>query len=132
MKGLIQIAAALWLAFAALALAAAPGADLTVFAAASLADALRRIGEDFEERGGAKVAFNFAASSTLARQIAEGAPADLFFSADEAQMNSLERNGLLLPGTRTNRLGNSLVIVVPADSSLIFTSATNLAESAVR
>jgi molybdate transport system substrate-binding protein len=75
-----------------LALLAAPlffclgtqGTEVTVFAAASLTDALREIGKHYEKQSADKVLFNFAASSMLDRQIEEGAPADVFFSADVA------------------------------------------------
>src|ERR1700719_1164341 len=76
------------------------GAELTVHAAASLTDAMKEIGAAYEKQSGDKLQFNFGASSTLARQIEEGAPADLFLSADEAKMDMLEKEGLLLPGTR--------------------------------
>jgi molybdate transport system substrate-binding protein len=110
----------------------ARAADLLVFAAASLTDSLKQIGADYEKQTGQKVIFNFAASSTLERQIAEGAPADLFFSADEAKMDRLAKRSLILADTRVSRLSNSLVIVVPADSSLAISSATNLADAAVK
>lgn len=95
--------------------ATALAADLTVFAAASLTDSLKVIAAAYEKQTGDKVTFNFGASSTLARQIEEGAPADIFFSADEAKMDSLEKKGLLVEGTRTSRLSNTLVIVVAAE-----------------
>lgn len=101
-------------------------AVVTVFAAASLTDALTEIGAAWERGGGEKIVFNFAASSTLARQIREGAPTDLFLSADEAQMEGLEKAGLLAPGTRKSVLSNSLVVVVPAESSLKVSSARDL------
>jgi molybdate transport system substrate-binding protein len=71
--------------------------EVLVFAAASLRDALRELGEGYEKAGGDKVQFNFEASSLLARQLLNGAPADLFASADEAQMERLARAKLLLP-----------------------------------
>lgn len=89
-------------------------AQVTVFAAASLMESLQQIGADYEKQTGKKLIFNFAGSSTLARQIEEGAPADIFFSADEAQMDRLEKKGLVVGGTRRNRLSNALVIVVAA------------------
>ena len=92
--------------------------DVTVFAAASLTDALKAAAQVHEKASGDKVRFNFAASSLLARQIEEGAPADLFFSADMAKMDALEKFNLLKPGTRRNRLSNQLVIIVPHDSTL--------------
>jgi molybdate transport system substrate-binding protein len=106
-------------------------ATVTVFAAASLTDSLTQIGAQFERRTGDKVVFNFAGSSLLARQIMEGAPADIFFSADEAQMNQLQDKGLLVPGTRKSRLSNSLVIVVGRDSSLTISSPGDLAKPEV-
>lgn len=99
---------------------------ILVFAAASLTDALREIGKSWEKSSGVEVTFNFAASSLLARQIREGAPADLFLSADEAQADGLEKAGLLAPGTRTSVLSNTLVIVVPGDSAAHFNSASDL------
>ena len=102
-----------------------------VFAAASLTDALKEIGEAWERGGGERIAFNFASSSTLARQIREGAPADLFLSADEAQMDVLERAGLVAPGTRHSVLSNTLVVVVPADSTLRIASERDLAGKGV-
>src|SRR5579884_4068815 len=78
----------------------AHAADVTVFAAASLTDSLKQIAARYEKETGNKIVLNFGASSTLARQIKEGAPADIFFSADEAKMDELEKRGLLLNGTR--------------------------------
>ena len=94
---------------------AVSGETVTVFAAASLTDGLKAAAKQFEERSGDKIEFNFAASSLLARQIEEGAPADIFFSADAKWMDELEKKGLIVAGTRTNRLSNTLVIVVPKD-----------------
>lgn len=98
--------------------APASAADLQVFAAASLTDALKEIAPEYEKATGDKLVLNLGASSTLARQIQEGAPADLFLSADEEKMNGLEKRKLLLAGTRRSVLSNTLVVVVPADSSL--------------
>jgi molybdate transport system substrate-binding protein len=102
-----------------------------VFAAASLTDALKEIATSWEIAGGEKIAFNFASSSTLARQIREGAPADLFLSADEAQMDGLEKAGLVVPGTRRSVLSNTLVVIVPADSPLKIASERDLAAARV-
>jgi molybdate transport system substrate-binding protein len=129
MKRFIRTIASFAVIFAALA---GRAADLTVFAAASLTDSLKQVAADYAKHNGQKVVFNFGASSTLARQIEEGAPADIFFSADEAKMNGLEKKGLILPGTRKSRLSNSLVIVVATDSPLQFTSATNLTDAAIK
>jgi molybdate transport system substrate-binding protein len=88
--------------------------EITVFAAASLADAVSEIGRAFEASSRHKVAFNFGASSDLARQIRAGAPADVFFSADAAQMDTVEKAGLVRAADRHDVLSNTLVVVVPA------------------
>jgi molybdate transport system substrate-binding protein len=107
-------------------------AELTVHAAASLSDAMKEIGALYEKESDDKLQFNFGASSMLARQIEGGAPADLFFSADEAKMDALEKKGLLLPGTRRGRLSNLLVIVVAADATAAPKSAADLARPEYR
>jgi molybdate transport system substrate-binding protein len=106
--------------------------DLTVFAAASLTDALKEIATGYEKTSGDKIAFNFAASGTLELQIRHGAPADIFFSADEAKMNDLQKDGLLLAESRKDLLGNLLVVIVPSESSLTLTSAAQLADAKVK
>ena len=88
---------------------------LTVFAAASLTDAMRDLDPVWQRAGHAKLRLTFAASSTLARQIEAGAPANLFASADEQWADELDKKGLLAPGTRRDLLGNELVLVVPKD-----------------
>ncbi len=107
-------------------------AELTVHAAASLTDAMKELAPVYEKQSGDKLLFNFGASSQLARQIKEGAPADVFFSADAAQMDNLDQAGLLAPGTRENLLGNTLVIVVPADSALKITVAADLVKPEIK
>jgi molybdate transport system substrate-binding protein len=89
---------------------------LLVFAAASLTDVLRELGKSFEKTGHDTVTFNFGGSSDLARQITAGAPADVFFSADSARMEELEKAGLVDRGERRNVLSNALVIVIPTDA----------------
>lgn len=111
---------------------AASGADLTVFAAASLTDSLKQIAANYQKQTGRTVTFNFEASSILARQIEQGAPADIFFSADEAQMDRLAKKGLVDPVTRTDRLGNTLVVVTPKDSQLQIHAASDLAANGVK
>lgn len=91
---------------------------ITVFAAASATNALTDIGRLWEARGGAKMVFSFASSSTLAKQIQQGAPAQVFLSADQRWMDYLEERDLLLPGSRTDLLGNRLALIAPADSRL--------------
>lgn len=106
----------------------ASAADLVVQAAASLSDALGDAGAIYGAKSGDDFRFNFAASSTLARQIEEGAPADLFVSADEAKMNDLEAKGLLVPGTRRALLSNTLVLIVPADAQRVPKAVADLAQ----
>ena len=107
-------------------------ATVTVFAAASLTDSLKEIAATYEHASGDKIVFNFAASSLLERQIEEEAPADLFFSADEAKMDALEKKGLIQTETRRSRLSNTLAIVVAADSQLTIHSGADLAGPNVR
>jgi len=107
-------------------------ADVYVCAAASLTEALKEIAVTYEKQSGDKLVFNFASSSVLARQIEEGAPADLIISADEAKLDALDTKGLLLPGTRKSILSNTLVIVVPADSAITLKSAGDLAGPAIK
>ncbi|MFL6541017.1 MAG: molybdate ABC transporter substrate-binding protein [Chthoniobacterales bacterium] len=100
--------------------------EISVYAASSLTDALREIGMRFEKQTGDHVLFNFAASTTLARQIEAGAPAEIFFSADDAQMNGLEQSGRIESGSRRDLLSNVLVIVAPNQSNLQLKSARDL------
>ncbi len=108
------------------------GADLRVFAAASLSDALAEIATTYEPASGDRLILNLGASSALARQIKEGAPADVFFSADEARMNDLAQAGLILADTRRTVLANTLVVVVNADGGPPLASAADLARPVVR
>jgi molybdate transport system substrate-binding protein len=108
------------------------GAEVKVFAAASLMDVLKDVASAYSKQGGDKITPNFGASSALARQIQEGAPADIFFSADEAKMDWLQENGLIATETRRNCLSNSLVIVVAAENSLSVTSPKDLADPKVK
>src|SRR5450631_3244750 len=107
-------------------------AELTVHAAASLTDAMKEIGAAYETESGDKLQFNFGASNTLARQIEEGAPADLFLSADEAKMDALEKKDLLLSGTRRALLSNLLVVVVASEAKTAPKSAADLAKPEFR
>jgi len=106
--------------------------EITVFAAASLTDSLKEIAAAYEKTSGDRIVFNFGASSMLARQIDEGAPADIFFSADEAKMDDLAKHDRIVPSTRRSRLSNSLAIVVPADSGLTIASACDLTNAAIK
>ncbi len=92
-------------------------ADVTVFAAASLREALDEQGKRFEADTGNKVIVSYAASNTLAKQIEAGAPADVFISADLDWMDYLERRKLLAPDSRVNLVRNALVLIAPAASA---------------
>lgn len=106
--------------------------ELQVFAAASLTDALKEIAPAYEAASGEKLQFNFAASNALARQVQEGAPADVFISADEAKMDALQKAGLIVEDTRQSVLSNTLVVVVEADGSFKADSARALSEPAIK
>jgi molybdate transport system substrate-binding protein len=84
---------------------------LIVSAAVSLTDVMEALGPIYTKGGGAPVTFNFAASNVLARQIANGAPVDLFISADEAQMDIAAAAGAIDAATRVRLLGNTLVVI---------------------
>lgn len=110
---------ALGLALLALrAVAADPAPAITVFGAASLTNALQELGGAFTREMAVPVRFSFAASSALARQIENGAPADVFFSADLEWMDYLQARNLIQVPTRHDVVGNHLVLIAPADSAL--------------
>ena len=106
----------------------ASAAPLTVFAAASLQESLEAVVAAWEAQGGSEVRVSYAASSALARQIEQGAPADLFMSADEAWMDYLQQRNLIVNDTRVSPVGNSLVLIAPADAArpVALTRETNL------
>ncbi|HEY7498253.1 MAG TPA: molybdate ABC transporter substrate-binding protein [Vicinamibacterales bacterium] len=91
--------------------APAPPASLIVSAATSLTDALDDVAKAYGAAGGGEVRFNFAGSNVLARQIVNGAPADLFISADETQMEVVQKAGLIVAGSRVDLVGNQLAVV---------------------
>lgn len=107
-------------------------AVITVSAASSLTGVLTELAKRFEAATGERVRINAAASNTLARQIVEGAPVDLFISADEAQMAVAEKSGRIVTGTRVDLLSNQLVIVVPADTRDAIDNPAGLASARVR
>jgi molybdate transport system substrate-binding protein len=115
MRMLVKILFLIWLAAGA---GRAGAADITVFAAASLKEALDENVRAFSLRTGHQVRVSYAGSNALARQIENGAPADLFLSADEDWMDYVARRQLIEPGTRRNLLLNTLVLVAPADSDI--------------
>lgn len=107
-------------------------AQLNVFAAASLSDAFTELAPAFRAATGNTLRCNFGASGTLARQIKEGAPADVMFSADEIRLDNLEKAGLLMPGTRRTLLVNQLVLVVASDRGAPVAVPADLAKDMVR
>lgn len=94
---------------------AAHAQEVTVFAAASLTDAMKDISDIWAQAGHPALRLSFGSSSTLARQVEQGAPANIFASADEKWMDYLAEKDLIVPATRKDLLGNDLVLVVPAD-----------------
>jgi len=92
-----------------------PPEPVTVAAAVSLADVLEEIAAAYAAAGGGPVRFNLAGSNVLARQIVNGAPADIFISADRAQMDVVEKAGAVLAGSRVDLVGNQLAIVATPD-----------------
>jgi molybdate transport system substrate-binding protein len=111
----MEFAYALLLALVA-AFPAAAAETVTVFAAASLKDALDENVKAYHAQSGDRVVVSYAASSALAKQIEAGAPADIFISADLDWMDYVERRHLVKAGTRRNLLRNRLVLIAPADS----------------
>ena len=111
----------------------APGAPspVTVSAAISLTDALEDAGRAYRAAGGGEVRLNFGGSNVLARQILNGAPVDLFVSADEAQMKLIEAAGAIASGTRVDLLGNKLAVVLSSSAPAV-KDAEGLAQPAIR
>jgi len=95
-------------------------APVTVFAAASLTDALTQVGKAYKRDTHRKVVFSFAASSALARQIAASPGADIYVSADTKWMDYLQKRRLIDDASRINLLGNTLVLIAPATSRVVF------------
>lgn len=89
----------------------------TVLAAASLQESLEEVADAWAKEGHPRPVLSFAATSALARQVEQGAPADLFISADEQWMDTLEGEKLIEPGTRKTLLGNTLVLIAPVASN---------------
>jgi molybdate transport system substrate-binding protein len=112
---LALLAVALWLAPQ---IAFAQDKSLTVFAAASMKNALDDVNAAFTKANGIKVVSSYAASSALAKQIEGGAPADVFVSADLKWMDYVQDKKAIKPDTRVNLLGNKLVLIAPKDSRI--------------
>lgn len=114
-------------ALALLLCAGARAEEVMVYAAASLAEPLAEIGAAYRVKTGVTPRFSFGASSDLARQIIAGAPADVFFSADVAQMRRVEQAGLVTPGSGIDLLSNVLVVVVPSGAPATLARPADLA-----
>lgn len=129
MTTLFHRAIALVLA-AALPVAAA-AADLTVSAAASLTNAFRELAPLFEAANpGTRVQLNFGASGALLQQIAKGAPADVFASADQETMDQARKQGLVQPAQRRDFVSNTLVVIVPAAATRVPRAVAELTHAA--
>ncbi len=115
---IVCVVVGLCIAIGASPLRAQEAGKLIVFAASSLTEALTDVGNAYAKTGKPKPVFSFAASSALARQIENGAPAGLFVSADEEWMDYLDQRKLIVPTSRTSFLGNTLVLITPADRPL--------------
>lgn len=122
---MIRLLLALVFAFAP----AAAAADVHVFAAASLSDALEEIAAAYEATSGDRIVLNLGASSILARQIERGAPAELFLSADEEKMDALAKTNRIDPSSRGSVLSNTLVVIVPAQGGQRLTHPRELTEA---
>lgn len=107
--------------------------EITVSAAASLTDALKAVAHQFEQdHSGIKVVLNFAASGVLLQQMAQGAPVEVFLSADQKTMDQAQETGLIVPETRKNLVSNGLVLIVPQDSRLALKDLHSLARPEVK
>jgi len=113
--GIVTVAALLWAQVAPCVEAQPAPAPLRVFAAASMTDALNMLAPMYAATGHPAPVFNYAASSVLARQIEQGAPADFFISADEPWMDYLAERRLIDASTRVSFLSNRLVLIAPHD-----------------
>ncbi len=103
------------------------GGEILVSAAISLKNAFEEIGSIHTKQTGVQVKFNFGASGLLQKQIEAGAPVDIFASAGEKQMDDLQSKGMILPETRRNLAGNTLVLIVPNHARIRLHSFAELA-----
>lgn len=117
---------------AATAGSAAQSTSLTVFAAASLTEAFGEIGRQFEQQHGVKVAFNFAGSQQLSQQLAQGAAADVFASANRQEMEHAITSGAVISGTQQVFVRNRLVVIVPKDNPGQIRQLQDLARSGLK
>ena len=113
----LGLAAALLVSGLAQAPARAQGGDIVVFAAVSLKNALDAVNAQWLKETGKKAIISYAASSALAKQIEQGAPAQMFISADLDWMDYVAKKNLIKPDTRSNLLGNRIVLIAPKDKA---------------
>jgi molybdate transport system substrate-binding protein len=122
----LSLAMAFWVGSAA-------AGDVVVSAASSLTNAFQNVATAYEAKHpGTKVVLNFAASDVLLQQIANGAPADVFASADQTAMDKAQMQGVLLKGSRKNFATNQLVLIVPTTSHLNITSLKDLEQPSLK
>src|SRR5678815_4219809 len=95
----------------------AQGSDVLVFAAASLKNALDAVNAQWAKETGKKTVISYASRPALAKQIEQGAPAQMFISADLDWMNYLEKKNQIKPESRSNLLGNRIVLIAPKDKA---------------
>lgn len=94
--------------------------ELTVSAAASMQDAIKKVGKAYQEQHtNTKITYNFASSGTLTQQIKQGAPVDIFISANEKFMDELDKANFLLTDTRKDLLKNDVVLIVPNKANIV-------------
>ncbi len=106
--------------------------EVYIVAAASMTDAIKEIGADYEkEHPDVKLMYNFGSSGALQTQIEQGAPADVFISAAQKQMNALDEKGLIDKDTRKDLLENKVVLIVPKDSNLTLQNFSDVATDKV-
>lgn len=107
--------------------------EVYIVAAASMTDAIKEIGANYEkEHPDVKLMYSFGSSGALQTQIEQGAPADVFISAAQKQMNALDDKGLIDKSTRKDLLENKVVLIVPKDSNLKLDSFADLATDKVQ
>jgi molybdate transport system substrate-binding protein len=125
------IAVFLCLAVPLIAFAGSPK-DITVSAAISLKNAFEEIGRLYEAQNGTKCIFNFGASGDLAKQIAGGAPVDVFASAAQKDMDDVNKQELIVAGTRADFAANSVVLIVPAGAKTSLKSFDGLSAAEIK
>jgi molybdate transport system substrate-binding protein len=128
MKWILTSLAALWIS----GVPPSSAGEIRVSAAASLGDAMAEIADAYQRTSSETIRLNFGGSNALARQIKAGAPCDVFISADEATLKKLMADGLLHENSVARLLGNSLVVITPADSPLKIASARDLVSPRIK